>query len=130
MNIEIKADGISSQKDVHRLVEGRAGLALHGMRDQIGLVSVVVGNDGKPSVGGKIRCLVLIRLSAHPDVVVESSDTSLDAAIHRAVDDAGWSLADSLQRQQRELLQLQAAIIDSERPWMGEQGAASREQAA
>jgi hypothetical protein len=49
---------------------------------------------------------------------------------HRAVDAAGWSLADSLQRQQRELLQLQAAIIDSERPRMGEQDTASREQAA
>lgn len=129
MDIEIKADGIPSEKEVQRLVEGRAGLALHGMRDQIGLVSVVVGSDGKPG-GGKIRCLVLIRLSAHPDVVVESSDISLDAAIHRAVDDAGWSLADSLQRQQRELLQLQAAIIDNERPPMGEQDSVSREQAA
>ena len=130
MDIEIKADGIPSEKEVQRLVESRAGLALHGMRDQIGLVSVVVGSDGKSGLGGKIRCLVLIRLSAHPDVVVESSDTSLDAAIRRAVDDAGWSLADSLQRQQRELLQLQAAIIDSERPRMGEQDSASREQAA
>ena len=114
MNIEIQANGVPANKDVRHFVNCRAELALKALRDQIGLVSVVV--DNKTGSGEGVRCLVLIRLSTHPDVVIENNDANLYVAIHRAVDDAGWALARILMRQQSSLMQRQFELIEDQRP--------------
>lgn len=116
MNIDIQANSIPKNKDVHHFVKCRADLALNGLRDQIGLVSVFVDNAKESGAGDEMRCLVLIRPNAHPDVVVENTDANLYAAIHRAVDDASWTLADSLARQHSDLLQRQIDMIDGKHP--------------
>ena len=115
MNIEIQANGIPPSKDVQHFVRCRADLALRALRDQIGLVSVFV-SAGEFDDGNDIRCLVLIKLSSHPDVVVESTDANLYIAIHRAVDDAGWTLARNLMRQQNSLMHRQFEMIGGQRP--------------
>ncbi len=112
MNIEIQANSIPTNKDVHHFVRCRAYHALNGLRDQIGLVSVFVDNANESIDGKQVRCLVLIRTNALPDVAVEHSAANLYIAIHRAVNDAGWALANSLGRQQSDLLHQQIGIID------------------
>lgn len=116
MNIEIQVNGIPAHKDVHYFVKCRTDLALNGLRDQIGLVSVFISNANESGDGKQKRCLVLIRPIAHPDVQVEFTDANLYVAIHRAVDDAGWCLASSLVRQQSDLLQRQFNMIDGKHP--------------
>ena len=112
MKIEIKANGIHSGGELQHFVRSRSELALHGLRDQIGLVSVVVGNSADSGDKGEMRCLLLIRLGVHQEVLVESENANLYAAIDQAFDAAGWSVARSLVRQQRELLQQQVEMID------------------
>ena len=112
MKLEIQANGIPAHREVHHFVRCRADLALKVLRDQIGLVSVFVDNNGQADDGDGIRCLVLIRLSTQPDVVVERSDANLYIAIHRALDQAGWTLSRSLMRRQSSLLQRQLGFIE------------------
>ena len=116
MKIEIQADGTPARKDLQHFVKCRADLALKVLQDQISLVSVFVDDTGEG-----IRCLVLIRSSTQTDVLIESHDANLYVAIHRAVYDAGWTLAHSLMRQQSNLLQRQFEIIEGHRPqsWPG-----------
>ena len=116
MNIEIQANGIPVPKNVHHFVRSRTDLALRGLSDQIGLVSVFINNANEPGGANQKRCLVLIRPIAHPDVQVEFTDVNLYVAIHRAVDDAGWCLASSLVRQQCDLLQRQLNMIEGKHP--------------
>ena len=66
-----------------------------------------------------MRCLVLVRPTAYPDVVVESSNPNLYLAIHQAVDDAGWTLAHSLVQAQRDLLKQQLQLISDRQPVLG-----------
>ncbi len=111
MNIDIQANGIPAHKDVHRFVACRTDLALGSMRDQVGLVSVFVDEAGEDS---ETRCRVLIRPSAQPDIIVEGRNANLYAAIHHTLDDAGWTLADSLMRQQSDFIQQQFELIDDQ----------------
>ena len=113
MNIDIQANGIPSHKDVHRFVACRADLALGSMRDQVGLVSVFVDAEDERK---ETRCRVLIRPSAQPDIVVEGSNANLYAAIHHTLDDAGWSLAGTLMRQQSDFINRQFELIDDWSP--------------
>jgi ribosome-associated translation inhibitor RaiA len=112
MNIEVQANSIPTNKDVHRFVNWRSDLALNPFRDQIGQVSVFVDNTSESAKGKEMCCRVVIRPNAHPDVVVENTDANLYVAIHKAVDYAGWALASSLVRQQSDLLHQQIGMID------------------
>ena len=112
MNIDIHANGIPAEKDVQHFVRLRAELSLSALSDQIGLVSVFVDSAEESGCDGEVRCVVLIRLLAQPDVVVEITHSNLYVAIHRAVDEAGWILARSLADQQSDLMHLQVEMID------------------
>ena len=83
MKIDIQANGIPAYKDVDHFVTCRAHLAFGSMRDQVSLVSVFVDRIGKDN---EIRCLVLIRPSAQPDIIVEGSNANLYVAIHQTLD--------------------------------------------
>lgn len=109
MNIDIQANGIPADKDVLHFITCRAELALGAMHDQLGLVGVVIDGTGD---GNEIRCRVLIRPRMQTDIVVEGSDANLYVAIHRALDDAGWTLAASLLRQQSEFMHRQFKLIE------------------
>ena len=130
VNIEIKVNGVEPGKDVERFVQCRSELALQGMRDEIVMVSVVVDHNGEVGDGREIRCLVLVRLIGQPDVAVEIADSNLYTAIHKAVDDAGWCVAGSLVRRQRELLQQQVEMIDGDRFVLPSEQRIRSEQAA
>jgi hypothetical protein len=116
MKLEIQANGNTPLKDLRHFVRYRAGIALKAMGDQAGLVSVFVDDVGESDDGEGIRCLVLIRSGTLADIVVENIDANPYIAIHRAVDDAGWSLARSLARQQSGLLHRQLQLIEGRRP--------------
>ncbi len=111
MNIEIQANGTTALKDVRQFVESRANVALKVLRDQISHVSVFLDYAAHSDKGA--RCLVLIRLGTHPDVEIEINDANLFNAIQLAMDEAGWTLADILMRQQSSLIQRQFEIIDA-----------------
>jgi hypothetical protein len=111
MNIDIQANGLAADEEIHHFVSCRADLALGAMRDQVGLVSVFADRTGDAN---EVRCLVLIRPFAQPDIVVEASSANLYLAVHRALDDAAWTLAQTLMRQQSGLMHRQIELIESQ----------------
>jgi len=115
VNIEVKANQRSLDQNLHHFVTYRADLALSALGDQIDLVSVVV--DGTDEAGGESghRCQVMVKSSLHPDVIVEDSHVNPYVAIHRAVDDAGWTVAGNVVSQQRSLIHRQYEVIESQR---------------
>ena len=115
MNIEVKANESSSNQNLHHFVKHRADLALSALGDQIDLVSVVV--DGADAAGGESdrRCLVMVRSSMHPDVIVENPHANPYVAIHQAVDDASWTVAGNFLSQQQSLIHRQCEVIKSQR---------------
>ena len=119
MNIVVQANGIAPGKDVTHFVRCRAELALYPLGEQIRLVSVFVDQAENDADGDRIRCLVLVRPGVHPDIEVETTSNNLYVAIHRAVDEAAWTLAGSLTRQQGSLVSRQVGIIDG---WNARQG--------
>lgn len=107
MNIEVKANEGSSNQNLRHFVTHRADLALSTLGDQIDLVSVVVDSADEADGESGHRCLVIVRSSLHPDVIVENSHVNPYVAIHRAVDDAGWTVAGNLVSQQQSLIHRQ-----------------------
>ena len=130
MNIEIESRGIPVEKDVEHFVRCRADLALNGLRDQINTVSVVVSEDADANDDNRIRCLALIRLSGQRDVVVEGTHRNLYVSIHRTLDDAGWSLAQTLAHQQSEMLHQQFELIEGDHATLSASRAHGSAQAA
>ena len=115
MNIDIQAKAIPAHKDVHHFVACRADLALGGMRDQLALASVFIDGSG---AGDEVRCLVMIRPYAQPDIIVEGSHANVYVAVHQTLDEAGWTLA-------RKLASQQNAFIDRQFELLGDQAARS-----
>ena len=119
MNIEIQAESIPAEKDVQRFVRNRARLALSPLDDRINLVSVIVDEVDEPGDNSEMHCRVLIRSGMQPDIIVEGSDPNLYSAIHRTMDDAGWTLAGNLMRHQSSLLNRQFKMIEDRSPETG-----------
>ena len=121
MNVELYARGELENEELERFVNCRAELALRPLRDRFDSVSVFVRRRGASETGKDIRCLVVIRSGTRADVVVERSSTNLYVAIHLAIDEAGWALAQSCAHQQDELLNRQIeALCTASAPTVGE----------
>lgn len=113
MNLEVQAREVTSAADVRKFVACRVELALGPLRDRIEAVNVFVRRREDPDAGKAVRCLVVVKSGTRPDVVVEYLHGNQYVAIHRAVDEAGWALADSCVREQEELLNQQLETICS-----------------
>lgn len=101
MKIEIEADEAASVEGLHRFVRHRVDFALGPREDQILSVKLQISGAKEMRDGKDKRCRVLVTLSDHQRVMVESMDANLYVSVHRAVDRAGWTVARQLARQQR-----------------------------
>lgn len=108
MNIDIQANAIPAHKDVHHFVACRVDLALGGMRDQLALVSVIIDGCGD---GDEVRCLVVIRPYAQPDIICEGSHANVYVAVHQTLDEAGWTAARKLASQQNAFMDRQFELL-------------------
>lgn len=109
MNIELNVNGKPATRELRHFARFRADYALGALRDQVGLIGVLV--DPIDS-GDDVRCLVTIQRSAQADLVVEGSHANPYVAIHKTLDEAGRELARSLMQQHSGMIHRHCELID------------------
>ena len=111
MNLELYVENLNPDDDLERFVRCRAELALRPLRDRFDSASVFVRRRDDARPGAAVRCLVVVRSGTRADLVVERFDGNVYVAIHRAIDEAGWALADSCAREQDGFLERQLMAL-------------------
>ncbi|MBL8260650.1 MAG: HPF/RaiA family ribosome-associated protein [Candidatus Competibacteraceae bacterium] len=99
MNISIQARGFLLTKALRDHAERRLRFALGWADDHLRGVSVRLSDDNGPRGGEDKRCCIRIGFAGAPSVVIEDIETDVYAAIDRAADRAGRSVARRLERQ-------------------------------
>ena len=111
MKIEVQASGLSCDQDLQHFVKLRTDHALYALRDQIGAINVFIDGTDSTEHQDQIRCLVVINLRTEPDLLVEHRHSNVYIAIHQAIDEAGWKLAEALSSRQLRLIDKQMRLL-------------------
>ena len=104
MKIEIQSRAIDLDDETRRFVRRRVDFAMGICARHIDRVLVHVSDMSIPDDAGDRSCLVRVSLHGLPGVLVESQDSNLQVAVHRAVDRAGWTVARAIMRQRRRVV--------------------------
>jgi len=101
MRIEIRARHFSLTDTLRDYCERRARFAMGRLSDRIRDVTVRLEDINGPRGGVDKVAKVTVRLAQGRQLAVEASDTSLAAAVDRALERAGHALGRALGRAQR-----------------------------
>ncbi len=101
MNFEIQALNFSLTRVQSRYAERRIDFALAANGKDIERVEVWLSDI--PIAEGDVlkRCVIHVALNGNLMVAIESTDSDLRVAIHRAADQASWKVSRSIGRQKR-----------------------------
>lgn len=97
MWINVHGKGFAIDEGVLGYIERRLRFALGRFGDLIGRVTVLIDADGPRAEHEKL-CRVVVDLLGHARIVVEDTDSSLNAAIDRAADRVGQAVHRKLDR--------------------------------
>ena len=98
IDINIRALNFKLSLAHYEYIERRLSYALSVHVDQIAAVEVWLSVAIQVAADYERRCLVQITLDDAQKIVIESADTDLNVAIHRAADQASWTIARHLGR--------------------------------
>ena len=98
IDINIRALNFKLSLAHYEYIERRLSYALSVHVDQIAAVEVWLSQANHVAADYERRCLVQITLDDTQQIVIESADTDLNVAIHRAADQASWTIARHLGR--------------------------------
>jgi len=99
MNIDIQALGFSLTEALHEYVQRHINFALSTRNQYIRRVRVWLSDINGPRGGLDKQCQIQVELTQLPDVVIETTEGDLYAAINRAADRAGRTVQRRLSRQ-------------------------------
>ena len=85
MEIDIQASNLSLTRDLREHIKRRLGFALSNRYERIRRILVRLSDINGPRGGNDKRCLIQVVLPRQADVVIEDTESSLYAAIDRAV---------------------------------------------
>jgi putative sigma-54 modulation protein len=98
MHIDIQARGFRLTEALREHAARRLRFALGGAGGRVRRVAVRVADENGPRGGVDKRCTLRVSLPGQPPVIVEQLDPDLYAAIDRAADRLGRSVARRLAR--------------------------------
>ena len=98
MQIEIVGRGFTLTEGIRAHVDRRMRFALGRLSGRVAHVRVTLGDENGPKGGRDKTCRVKVGLSGLQDVIVEQADLDLYAAIDRAADRVGRTVARRLDR--------------------------------
>ena len=98
IDINIRALNFKLSLAHYEYIERRLSYALSADVDQIAAVEIWLSEEKHATLDDERRCLVQISLDDAHQIVIESADTDLNVAIHRAADQASWTVARHLGR--------------------------------
>ncbi len=99
MRIDIRANGFALTEALRDHAERRLRFALTRADEHVRWVAVHLGDVNGPRGGRDKRCRIRVMLKGRPDVVIDDVETDLYAAIDRAANRAGRSVARCVTRQ-------------------------------
>ncbi|MEW5966138.1 MAG: ribosome-associated translation inhibitor RaiA [Pseudomonadota bacterium] len=99
MHIDIRAQGFPLTEALREHAGRRIAFALSRFHDRMERVAVRLADDNGPRGGVDKRCQVRVHLRGLPEVVITEMSEDIYAAIDRAADRAGRTLARRLARQ-------------------------------
>jgi ribosomal subunit interface protein len=85
MEIDIQAHNLPLTRDMREHIKRRLGFSLSTRYERIRRILVRVSDINGPRGGNDKRCLIQVVLPRQADVVIEDTESSLYAAIDRAV---------------------------------------------
>ena len=85
MEIDIQAHNISLTRGLREHIKRRLGFSLSTRYERIRRILVRISDINGPRGGNDKRCLIQVVLPRQADVVIEDTESSLYAAIDRAV---------------------------------------------
>ena len=103
MNLDIQTSGMKASPGLRRFVRRRVDFAFSTRSDQVGRILIRLADVNGPRGGDDKSCLVQVRIPGQPDVIVETVESNLYVAIHRAIDRAGWTTARKIERHRRKV---------------------------
>ena len=98
MRLDIRIQKVDLPKEVNRYIERRLRFCLGRFETRIRRVSVRIFDINGPRGGADKRCRVTVRLIPSDVIVVQEVNADLFAAIDRAAERAGQTLARKLHR--------------------------------
>ena len=116
MRIELRAEGLVPAAKLRAYVERRVGFALATFAEEIDAVQVRLADVNEALQGRDRSCRVQVSFGGRFEAVVESMDTDLHVAIHRAADRAGWTVSRKLQRERREAIDARHRMFAGRQP--------------
>ncbi len=99
MRIDIRANGFVLTEALRDHAARRLRFALTRSDEHVRWVAVHLGDINGPRGGRDKRCRIRVMLKGRPDVVIDDVETDLYAAIDRAANRAGRSVARCVARQ-------------------------------
>ena len=116
MQIDIQARHLAKTGALRQYSGRRIRFSLARFENHIHKISMWLSDVNGPRGGRDKHCRLQISLAGNTDVIVEDRQVSLQAAINRALDRAGRSLARKLKRQQDRLQRNRNALMESPGP--------------
>ncbi len=101
MRVEIRARHIPLTEDLRTHCERRVRFALDRLSDRVREVVVRLEDANGPRGGVDKVCRLTLRLEHGRELTLESKDTTLVAAVDRALDRAGHAVTKAVGRAQR-----------------------------
>ncbi|PKO72388.1 MAG: 30S ribosomal protein S30 [Betaproteobacteria bacterium HGW-Betaproteobacteria-14] len=99
MRIDIRTNGFPLTEAIREYAARRLRYALTRADEHVRWVALHLGDVNGPRGGRDKRCRVRVMLKGRPDVVIDDVETDLYAAIDRAANRAGRSVARCMSRQ-------------------------------
>lgn len=98
MQIELSAKDIELSDAVREHVDRRLSFALGRFAGRFGRVRVRLEDDNGPKGGEDKRCRISVEIKGAEDVVVEEIDVEVNAAVSRAAERVGRTIARRLDK--------------------------------
>ena len=99
MKIAIEAAGFDAGQDLRHFIRCCAGFELGTFRDRIESVTVRLGSLKEALDGRNKTCLVEVDLPGPDRVSSRAADADMYVAIYWALERAGWTVAQQLERE-------------------------------
>lgn len=114
MQFEIRTEGFELTGALHQHAQRRLDFALSRFRPHLGWVYMRLTDENGPRGGIDKRCQVRVRMPGLPRVVINELSDDLYAAIDRAADRAGCTVARRLARQEQVAQGRSSALLHSD----------------